>query len=251
MHQSQLEKRTVSGKGVILAINSVPEEVNPNILQFWKIVANRFKERGFHFILASTTRISGAKIDTVDVLFNLPDFAHRYPGHFDSTQPLSTQAQVMQLINWYRCPCDDAIKSLNIARQYYEQLIESLYPAVVIGWQSMNLGTRLLFQAASSRDIPVCSGERGWIADTLMFDLGQNNFLSEIHRSFVITRLFERYTFDAEIYAQLETRKSPQERVGRYSSDSFVKKDDFCARFGIPTDAKIIAFFMMVNLPCT
>jgi hypothetical protein len=244
MSKNQLCNQTLLEKGVVLAINCVPKEIDPNILQFWTIVANRFKERGVHFILASTTRTSSANIKTVDVLFNLPDFARRYPGHFDPIQPPPASAQIIQLMNWYSCSYEDALKSLNIAQQYYDQLIESLCPAAVIGWQSMNPCTRLLFQAANSRDIPVWSGERGWIADTLMFDLGQNNFLSEIHRSFAIDRLFERYKFDAKIYAQLETRKLAKERVGRYSSEIFVKEDDFRARLSIPTDAKIIAFFM-------
>jgi hypothetical protein len=244
MNQQDQSSETPLGKGVILAVNCVGEDVDPNIKAFWEHATERLAERGFVLIVATSTPLTSDRINTVNFLFDLTQYARRYPQYFDTAQPPVDAAQAERVMSWYRCSQDEAVRSLIVARRFYLDLIETVRPAAVIGWQSMNPGTRLLFDAANHRDIPVWCAERGWVRDTLMIDLGQNNFLSEMHRSFAVSRLFERYPFDAQAYAQLESRKLGANRVGRYNSSDFVDNETFRAQLDIPRDAKVVAFFV-------
>jgi hypothetical protein len=244
MNQQDQSSETPLGKGVILAVNCVGEDVDPNIKAFWEHATERLAERGFVLIVATSTPLTSDRINTVNFLFDLTQFARRYPQHFDTAQPPVDSAQAERVMSWYRCSQDEAVRSLIVARRFYLDLIETVRPAAVIGWQSMNPGTRLLFDAANHRDIPVWCAERGWVRDTLMIDLGQNNFLSELHRSFALMRLFERYPFDEAGYAQLESRKLGASRVGRYNSSDFADNETFRAQSGIAPDARIVTFFV-------
>lgn len=228
-------------RGVVLAVNCVPEQIAPDIKQFWERLARQLAEQGFLLVIASTAPLQSSALNVIEVPYQLTDFIRRYPDNLDRGHGVDGP-MVRTLQDWYRCGPDDAAQALDLAHGFYRALLSALKPAAVLGWQSMHPGTRILMQEAAQAGVPSWVGERGWVQDTLMFDLSDNNYLSEIQRSLTIARLREASVFDPARFAAISERAATV-RAGRYQSVPAMDGQALRAKLGIPRDATVFGFF--------
>jgi hypothetical protein len=119
---------------------------------------------------------------------------------------LSGLRVIQTIANWYRLEESVAIRVGSAAQSFIENLLEHVQPAAVLSWQSAHPASRITRLACESRDIPWWCAERGWLRDTLMVDLCENNALSEAARSLGLRRAFAGYRMDERLPGRLRHR---------------------------------------------
>lgn len=232
----------VLARGVVLAINCVPQDVAPNLKGFWECASRQLAERGMLLVIASTAPLRSEALNVIEIPYLMTDFARRYPRNVDPTRRYDGP-MIRTVQEWYRCERAEAETALNLAHGFYRALLDALRPAAVLGWQSMNPGTRVLLQEAGEAGVPAWVGERGWVQDTLMFDLSDNNYLSEIQRSFATASMWKATGADPAKFEVIRRRSAGSARVGRYRSRPAVSGAELREALGIPADAMVFGFF--------
>lgn len=228
--------------GVVLAMHCVPAAVDPSIEMFWEQCSAELAKRGYCLVLVSTTPVSNSSLNAIDIPYLLTDFPQRYCLR-PSAGLAVEERDVMDVASWYQCPYETAQDALRVAREFWSQLLDTLRPAAVLGWQSLNPATRLLRTLARGADIPFWSAERGWVKNTLMLDTGENNYLSEMRTSLALDRLRERCPAQESTLQRLGERARHATDLGRYSGPHRLSREAMRAKYGIPNDASVLAFF--------
>lgn len=236
------EPLAATTRGIVLALNFVPEEVEPGIHAFWESASHALQAQGHSLVIASTTPI-GAALDCLPIPYVLTDFANRYAGNIDLTSaapPCPLFERKVQ--DWYSCEAELARVSIQIASAFLNQLITALRPVAVITWQSTNPLSQLLQTVARNHGLPTWSAERGWIPHTLMFDVGENTHLSEVGRSLVAQSLINSYSPSREELNAM-THRLMADKSGRYAAAPSQSGADLRQRLGISPEAKVFAMF--------
>jgi 2-polyprenyl-3-methyl-5-hydroxy-6-metoxy-1,4-benzoquinol methylase len=228
--------------GLVLAFHCVPHAVAPGIERFWEQLSALLSQHGHTLILVSTTPVESTSLNVIDIPYELTEFPRRYP-YQPSLGSMPNEREIMDVVSWYRCDYDTACRSLQIAHEFFGSLLNTLRPSAVLGWQSLNPVTRVLRARTRASDIPFWSGERGWVRNTLMFDQGENHYLSEAGTSLSIARLREHCTPAVSTIEVLRTRALGATELGRYASTNRLSREDFRSRNNIPADAYVVAFF--------
>lgn len=239
---SDLDSQDSISKGVILAVNCTPEATDPRVLEFWGILAQQLAQKNYSFMLLSTTPVSNQDIQVIDLPFLLPDFSQRYQILPSDREKIS-EREIMDVVSWYGCDYQTARKSLRLAHDFFSDLLDTLRPAAILGWQSGNPVTDVLRAESRAARVPFWSGERGWVRNTLMFDLCENNFLGEANTSLALNRLRDRYHPSSETLESLKARTIHAAELGRYASAERLSRHAWRVQNGIPEDAKVFAFF--------
>lgn len=228
--------------GVVLAMHCVPASIDPAIEAFWEQCSAELAQHGHSLVLVSTTPVNSTLLNVIDIPYLLTDFPQRYRLRPSAGQAVE-EREVMDVAAWYQCPYDAARDALQVAREFWGQLLDTLRPSAVLGWQSLNPTTRVLRSLAREADIPFWSAERGWVKNTLMLDTGENNHLSEMRTSLALGRLRERCPPQAATLRQLSERARRATDLGRYSGPERLSREALRARHTIPGDAVVLAFF--------
>ncbi len=230
------------GRGLVLAVNCVPEEADPAVPAFWRALSGALSARGIQLVIASTAPLNDPNLQVIDIPFQLTDFAARYRmrAYGGGATP---ESAVMDAARWYGCTRDEAALGLALASQFFGDLLQALRPSAVLGWQSTNPVSRVLRQCARAADLPFWSGERGWVRNTLMFDLAENNALGEVHLSLACASLRDRFTPSPQTLTALSTRAREATDLGRYRAQERIDGLALRAKLGIPADARVVALF--------
>lgn len=228
--------------GLVLAVNCVPEDISPAIKVFWEQVADQLAGLNFTLVIASTARLTSDSLNVIDIPYELTAFPGIYQVKPSLGEPID-DLDIREIAAWYRCSIATAERSLRVVTEFYRNLLETLKPSAVIGWQSMNPGARLLKRLACRSSIPYWTAERGWIKDTLMFDLCENNFLSEMNRSFALDKILNDYSINTQTVEQLRDRIISDASPGRYPSEAPISRNTFREKYAIPREALVFAFF--------
>lgn len=237
-------------KGIVLCFNFIPESIEVNIKYFWEDLAVSLEQKGFFLIVATTAELNSDKFKTIKIPYNLIDFNTRYK--IADVERVDIDKRIVDSFKkLYRCDERTAENSLALADMFYDELLSAISPSAVMGWQSTNISTYLVRKHAVSRGIPYWSGERGLLKNTLMFDLGDNYFSSELIRSFTINKLYEDYRFTDERYTALKKQYISDNPSGKYVSKELLSRDDFRIKHNIPLDAKVVVFFLHAELGIT
>jgi hypothetical protein len=230
------------GLGVVLAMHCVPASVDPAIEAFWARCSAELSQRGFSLVLVSTVPVNHPQLNAIDIPYLLTDFPKRY-GLRASAGVAVDERDTMDVAAWYQCPHETAQDALRLAREFWENLLDTLRPSAVLGWQSVNPGTRVLRSLARAADIPFWSVERGWVKHTLMMDTGENNHLSEMRTSLALCRLREQRHPQAVTMERLRARARHATDLGRYPGPDRLTRSAFRAKHGIPEDVTVLALF--------
>ena len=73
--------------------------------------------------------------------------------------------------------------------------------------------------------MPYWSGERGWVRNTLMFDLGGSHLLGELSTSLASARQRERYRPHPLVLDALRQRATQASSLGRYTGTERVGRE--------------------------
>ncbi len=230
-----------SSEGFVLAFHCVPAWVEPAIGMFWSALARALRAHGQTLVLVSTVPLTDPELPVVSIPYLLTEF----PVDAGTLAGTPDTELIDEIGAWFGCPPDEAMTAAQSACALFQDLLDTFEPSGVIGWQSMNPASRLLRQLARQRDIPCWMAERGWIRGTLMLDLCENNFLSELNLSLPLKRLAEAHRHDEQAFAAQARRLTENSCRSRYASPEFCPREEFRARHHIPTDVRV--FVLMTH----
>ena len=229
-------------RGIVLALNFVPPDVEPGIHAFWHSVSRTLKAQGHSLVIASTTPMDPA-LDSLPVPYLLTEFPAQYPSSVDlSSAPLPCPLFERKVQDWYGCEQSLARASIQIASAFLHQLITALGPVAVIAWQSTHPLSHLLLEVARRHSLPTWSAERGWMPHTLMFDVADNHHLSEVERSLVAQGLLSSYSPGDDELDRMRQRLM-SDKNGRYAAAPAQRGAELRHRLGIAPEAKVFALF--------
>lgn len=227
--------------GTVIAFHCIPVTVEANVQAFWSFAANELKQRGYRLLIISTAEFQNQELPVIHIPFEMTGF----PGYF-KVQPAYRRIDLIHIqdvAQWYQCSLNEAESGILSAETFFRDLITSTNPVAITGWQSSNPVTRMLRSIAREADIPFWSAERGWIRQTLMFDLAENNYMSEILASFALRKLQDNYTPSESTLSLIENRIRSTDDNGRYRTTSALSRQEFRSKNNIPQDATVFGIF--------
>lgn len=243
-HPQPAEQATlaVPTRGIVLALNFVPEAVEPGIHAFWQSVSIVLEAQGHSLVMASTTPMAPA-LNSLPVPYLLTDFTTRYSANIDlASAALPCPLFERKVQDWYGCDQTLARTSIQIASAFLNQLITAMGPVAVIAWQSTHPLSHLMLEVARSHSLPTWSAERGWFPQTLMFDVADNNYLSEVGRSLVAQSLINSYSPSRDELDNMALRLM-NDKNGRYAAAPTQSGAELRQRLGIAPEARVFALF--------
>ena len=228
----------------VMIFHCIPWEVDSSIERFWSALRIHLKKRGQNLLLITTTSIQDSEIPHVKIPYLLTDFDFQNP-----LDPflLKSKPMVKILQDWYRLSDEKSEFIYSNVNAFIKLLFDNVKPLAVISWQSAHPLSRMVREACVEEDIQWWAAERGWIKNTLMLDICENNFLSEVHRSITIKRSMDRYNPSELILSELEKRFTD-----KYSSARYVNTTGDCEsssfhslrrRLNLSSDTSIWALF--------
>jgi hypothetical protein len=231
----------LNNNGIALIFHCVPSEINPEIEKFWVALREELNNNGMEVFLVTTTELENQTIPHVQVPFSLE---HYSDSASDSSKfnIKSNHVLLKGLEKWYNI---DSIKSLeiySIAWDFYESLIDAIQPALIISWQSMHPVSRIVREISNARGIPWWASERGWVKNTLMIDMGENNYLSEVTSSYTLSRVYNLYKTNHKLINLYKEKTNQYKSIERYPY-KHLSKSDIRKKYKIPIKSKIYAFF--------
>lgn len=228
--------------GLVLAMHCVPAGSDPRVEAFWSALSNELAQRGRVLMLLSTTPVSDPSLHVVEMPFELTGFVRHFAAVPSGGVAVSEQA-IDDAAGWYGCDHDEAQDNLRLAHAFMRDLLQTLRPAAVLGWQPLNPLTRVLRTCALDAELPYWCGERGWVRNTLMFDLGGAHLLGELDTSLSGARARARYQPSAEVLQTLAQRAGQATSLGRYSAAERLGRAALRAQLGIPDEAPVAVLF--------
>lgn len=228
--------------GLVLAMHCVPAEVDPSVEAFWSALAAALARRGHGLVLLSTTTVRDPALQSIEMPFELTAFAKRYPV-CPSGAWSPDEASVGDVARWYRCSPGVASGNLRLARELFSDLLATLRPAAVLGWQALNPVTRMLRDSAVHADIPYWNAERGWVRNTLQIDMGGIHQLGEARLSLANHRLRRSYRPSEAVLETLSRRALGASDLGRYAGTPRRDAQALRSGLGIPPEAKVAVVF--------
>ena len=230
-------------KGLVLMFHCVPYSEAPEIEEFWGILRQQLNNAEMELFLVSTALISDQNLSHIQVPFMIEEYSPA-PDDLLSRQAFPSHYLIDGLCHWYNMSRQTAAQSLNNVWSFYASLIEASQPALVVSWQSMHPVSRILREICLWRGIPWWSCERGWVRETLMLDVGENNFLTELRTSLALSRIFDSYQPNPKILEQYITKTKGLKSIERYSTNICSgEKGNLRNKWGIPAGRKVFAFF--------
>ena len=187
----------------VIVFHCVPHEIEANIELLWVSLKKALIKQKIALLVVSTTKIVEKELDHLIVPFDLRLLAT--DDIKKSTESIESGLRDT-IARWYRIQLTDAENILKAAERFHKTLIETHRPIAVVSWQSSHPFSRTMRMECVRRDIPWWSAERGWLPNTIMIDLCENNYLTEAKRSLTIRRLLKNY------------------RPSKYEIDNFLEK---------------------------
>jgi hypothetical protein len=229
----------LANKGFILAFHCVPWSVEPSIEDFWKELRLCLQKQDHELLIISTVPLQNTELLFIKIPFYLPDFCkEQLPKTFTKNNNLMIQT----IIDWYQIPKSLATNVYTSGIDFFERLIDATQPAAVLSWQGANPMSRMVHEICLSRDIAWWASERGWIKDTLMLDVCDNNVLSEINKSLPAQRSMANFRPSESLLKKIRQKVSTHMSAARYpESKSNSENSSIREIFG--EDTQIWAFF--------
>lgn len=228
-------------RGLVLAMHCVPATVDPLVEKFWSALSAELASRGYALVLLSTTSVHDPSLHVIQIPYDLTSFSVNY-SRLPSTGTQPSEQALIDVVHWYGCEREVALSNLQIANELLADLLLTLRPCAVIGWQGLNPLTRLLRRIAVDSDMPYWNAERGCVRNTLQLDLGAPHLLSELRTSLACKRRRKSYQ-PAHTVSALTARARDVASLARYNAPPLRSAKEIRDTFSIPIDAKVAVFF--------
>lgn len=224
----------------IIAFHCVPYDVDPNVENFWIFLSEHLRLFGKNLILITTTKIYSNNVEYVQVPFKITEY---HSLEYEATNTISNASEIKSIQNWYKCEFEVALIKHSICKNFYKELFNQLNPSAVISWQSANPISRLVRRLCLDMDVPWWCAERGWINDTLMLDLSENNRLSEVTKSFALNRVYYQYKLKPDLYENIKARLAQGKSTARYAEKKSTSDESIRTLYKVPEASKIFVLF--------
>ncbi|MCP5267243.1 MAG: hypothetical protein H6934_14090 [Burkholderiaceae bacterium] len=226
--------------GLVLVANYM--RLDAPMRAFWSGLDRRLRAVGLQLLMLSTTEVEDLPFPVMSIPYHLGEFATRFDIRFEAAPvwagpiiELSKQADP-------HSPPEITASGTAVAAEFYSNLFEALRPAAVIGWNAMHPHTQLFVGIARLFGIPAWNAERGWLRDTMMFDLGENTLLCEWGQSVALRSMQARPTADPALFERLRAHYLST-RIGKYAGEAAVDPAAARARLGIGATERVVAAF--------
>lgn len=228
------------GSGIVLAINFIPTKIEPAITAFWEKLSEGLAQSGKVLLVATTAELDSEYLNVIQIPYSFIDF-HRDSGCAHHTgQP--DQSLTTLIENWYACTPKMARQAVLNGTEFYGELLDTLKPMTVITWQSAHPTSKVLKTLCLTKDIPCLSAERGGLRDSVMFDMGLNNYVSEANISLIADKAWSSYQWNSSHYQELKHKFFYAPSKSRYQSNPFLEPADFKRKYAIDDQATIFAW---------
>ena len=227
-------------QGFVLAFHCISEDIEPAIEKFWRQLRSRLQEQGQELLLISTFPVIDRELPFLEIPFYLPDF---YTQNYQLPIAAVNPQMVKILQDWYDLPQERAMNVYTSVMDFMQHLLDALQPAAVLSWQGANPMSRMVRAICLSRDIAWWATERGWIRNTLMFDLCDNNVLSEVNRSLISQRAMATFRPSERLCREIRKRILVAESVARYPISESNTITPLRERLGLSPETSIWVLF--------
>lgn len=228
--------------GLVLAMHFLPADRDPLVEGFWSRLATALAARGHALILLSTTPVADPALQTIDVPFEITAFVQRFPRH-PARDIAIGEEETAHTASWYRCSRQAARDNLHVAHAFVGDLLHTLRPAAVLGWQDLVPLTRVVREQARAAGIPYWAGERGWVRNTLLFDLAGTHALGETYASLASRRQRRHYQPKPEVLRKLRHRATHAASLDRYPAAVRTGREALLRKLGVPPNAPVAVLF--------
>jgi hypothetical protein len=205
--------------------------------------------RGAALFLISTCEVNDKNLNVVNIPYNISDFDSRRDMSLQSLS-LTVGGPIDRLITrWYGTSKEKSAAIHRATSDFISRLLETVDADAVISWQSSHPLSRITRAYCVANDIKCWVAERGWIRDTLMLDLTENNCLSDVNQSIVALRAYSQYVAEEGFSEFLKARSRRAGAWGRYGgADNETGKGAPNAlsvrqQLGLAEDAPLWVFF--------
>jgi hypothetical protein len=229
-----------TSQGFILAFHCVQWDIEPAVEKFWRQLRSRLQEQGQELLLISTVPLNDPELPYLGIPFYLPDF---HKQHHKLPMAAVNPQMVKILQDWYELPLELAKNVHSSVKDFIQRLLDALQPAAVLSWQGANPLSRMVREVCLSRDIAWWAAERGWIKDTLMFDLCENNVLSEVNRSLLTQRAMATFRPSERLVQEIRQRVLVNKSVARYPESKSNANTSLREQLGISPETSIWVLF--------
>jgi hypothetical protein len=233
----------------IIAFHCVPVNIDPAIERFWVALDEELRRRGAQLIVISTCDVADERLNVVRIPFELSDRWFLDEESVDVDASFVSDALDRLVSRWYQVPLSQGSTIRRAASAVIAQLFDTVQPDAVISWQSSHPLSRITREYCVVNDVKWWSAERGWIRDTIMFDLTENNYLSDINLSVAAKRAYAKFVPNDSLSALLKSRSLVHESWGRYtdvedaSERPQYKMETVRQRLGLSEGAPLWVFF--------
>lgn len=229
--------------GIVLAMHCVTSDADPQVENFWSKLSAELADRDFSLILLSTAPVMDPALQVINIPHDPTTFAQRFA--FDPVaNSIVHDDDIADTAAWYRCTEDTAMRNLRVAHAFINDLLETLRPAAILGWQDQILMTRILREHARRRGIPYWGGERGPVRNTLLFDLAGPQVLGQLYADLSSSRQRHNYDPSPELMASLRQRTTEAVNLDRYPASPRIEPPALRRKLDIPDGQRIAVLFM-------
>jgi hypothetical protein len=185
--------------------------------------------------------LENKKIPHVQVPFSMEKYPDANTG-LDQFKSNFNHVLIDGLSKWYNINENKSKIIFRVAFDFYQSLIDAIQPSLIISWQSMHPVSRIVREIAVARGIPWWASERGWVKNTLMVDMGENNYLSEMTSSFALSRIYDSYKVNNELINSYAEKTKNYGSIERYPN-KVTGHLNVRLKYGIPASSTIFTFF--------
>ncbi len=225
--------------GVVLCTNYMT--LDQETLGFWNSLHQSLQGHGLTLCMASTTAVTGASFPVLDIPYHLAGFADWDTG---PAAPVSGMHEVIasSVAADRGIPIARATQGAASTFAFYADLLAATRPSAFLVWNAMHSHSQVAMAASRLAGVPCWGAERGWVRDTMMFDLGENSALAEWGLSMSLHSLLREAEADTHTFERIR-RHHLSRPVGRYGHVPFQDAAHTREELGIAADAPIWSAF--------
>jgi hypothetical protein len=231
--------QAIDSEGVVLATNYMA--LDRATLGFWNALHERLQQRGLSLLMASTTVVEGASFSVLPIPYHLAGFADLVG---DVPQPLPGMDEVIasSVMADRGTPYAKVVRGADQTFAFYLDLLRAIRPAAALIWNGMHAQSQVAMAACRLLGVPCWGAERGWIRDTMMFDLGENSALSEWGLSVSLHTVLKSAEPTSGVFERIREHHRARP-VGRYGDVAFEEAAALRQSLGVPADVPLWAAF--------
>jgi tetratricopeptide (TPR) repeat protein/organic radical activating enzyme len=185
-------------KNICLLTTTLP--IDEKIADVWNKFDEELQKYNYKLCLLTTGMHPLCTCDYIEIPFLLDQFADlNISSNVARHEKLEINSidLILREKEWFQMNEDDFhhhTLGYSNCGSFYEEIINSLKPSVILAWQNSLPQTNILKQLASEYSIPHFILERGMLTDTFMIERDGNVALSELINNYSLNKIIKEYS---------------------------------------------------------